>query len=208
MDFNLFLENIPKIKSAKLGGLTSQFKLAPAVRIPAKFDDIVKNNPKEAAVLALFYPDKDNNTYFVLTERAQYKGVHSAQISFPGGKKDKKDNDLKDTALRETKEEIAVTKINVIRQLTKTYIPPSNFYVTPFLGFINHTPIFKPNQEVQKVIPVKLSELLNETNVSSKITTTSYMENIEVPCFKLNNYNVWGATAMLLSEIKDLLKDF
>jgi len=207
LDFSLFLKNIPKIKSAKLGGLASQFKLAPAVRIPAKFDDIVKKNPKEAAVLALFYPDKDNNTCFVLTERAQYKGVHSAQISFPGGKKDKKDIDLKDTALRETEEEIAVSKINVVRQLTKTYIPPSNFYVTPFLGFIKHTPIFKPNNEVQKVIPVKLLELLNDANVTLKNTTTSYMKNIDVPCFKLNNYSVWGATAMLLSEIKDLLKD-
>ena len=207
MDFNLFLENISKIKSAKLGGLKSQFKLAPAVRMPVTFEEIDKNNPREAAVLALFYPDKDNKTCFVLTERAQYKGVHSAQISFPGGKIDKKDKDLSATALRETEEEIAVTDVNLIRELTKTYIPPSNFYVTPFLGYLSCEPVFKPNEEVQKIIPVKLSELLNDANVTSRNTTTSYMKNIDVPCFKLSNYFIWGATAMLLSEIKDLLKE-
>lgn len=206
MDFSYFLKNIPKIKSAELGGLPSLFKMAPAVRIPYKSEDIAKNNPKSAAVLALFYPNKDNKTCFVLTERAQYEGVHSAQISFPGGKIDKKDTDLKATALRETSEEIAVADINIVRQLTTTYIPPSNFYVTPFIGFLDNEPIFKPNEEVQKIILVKLSELLDDANITSKNKTTSYMKNIEVPCFKLNNYLVWGATAMLLSEIKDLMK--
>jgi len=182
--------------------------MAPAIRIPYKPEDIAKNDPKSAAVLALFYPNKENKTCFVLTERAQYKGVHSAQISFPGGKIKKRDADLKATVLRETKEEIAVSNINIVRQLTTTYIPPSNFYVTPFIGFLNNEPIFKPNEEVQKIIQVKLSDLLDDVNITSKNTTTSYMKNIEVPCFKLNNYLVWGATAMLLSEIKDLMKSF
>jgi len=206
LDFSIFLKNIPNIKSATLGGLPSLFKMAPAVRIPQNIEEIAKNNPRSAAVLALFYPDRYNKTCFVLTERAQYKGVHSAQISFPGGKIDKKDTNLKATALRETAEEIAVTDINIVRQLTTTYIPPSNFYVTPFLGYLKREPIFMPNEEVQKIIPVRLSELLDDINVTTKIKTTSYMKNIEVPCFKLSNYMVWGATAMLLSEIKDLLK--
>jgi 8-oxo-dGTP pyrophosphatase MutT (NUDIX family) len=206
LDFSFFLKNVSKLKTVALGGLASQFKMAPAVRIAYKPEDIAKNNPKSAAVLALFYPDKDNKTCFVLTERAQYKGVHSAQISFPGGKIDKKDSGLRATALRETEEEIAVTNINLVRQLTTTYIPPSNFYVTPFIGYLKNEPIFKPNEEVQKIIQVKLSELLDDANLTSKIKTTSYMENIEVPCFKLNNYTVWGATAMMLSEIKDLMK--
>jgi len=205
LDFTFFLKNISKIKTAKLGGLKSQFKMAPAMRGGYSEEIIAAKKPKQAAVLALFYPDKENKICFVLTERAHYKGVHSAQISFPGGKKDKKDINLEETALRETKEEIAITHVNLIRQLTKTYIPPSNFYVTPFMGYLDHKPNFKPNEEVQKIIPVKLKELLNDANVTSKITTTSYMQKIEVPCFKLNNYMVWGATAMLLSEIKDLL---
>jgi 8-oxo-dGTP pyrophosphatase MutT (NUDIX family) len=180
--------------------------MAPAMRI--KYDEWrkPKKDPQSAAVLALFYPDKNNKTRFILTERAQYKGVHSAQISFPGGKKNISDNDLSETALRETYEEIAATNITLIRQLTRTYIPPSNFYVTPFMAYLNKEQVFKSNHEVQKIICVSLSDLLSETSVSSKNLTTSYMKNIDVPCFKLNNYIVWGATAMLLSEIKDLIK--
>ena len=123
MDFTFFLKNISKIKTAKLGGLKSQFKMAPAMRGGYSEEIIAAKKPKQAAVLALFYPDKENKICFVLTERAHYKGVHSAQISFPGGKKDKKDINLEETALRETKEEIAITHVNLIRQLTKTYIP-------------------------------------------------------------------------------------
>jgi len=90
--------------------------------------------------------------------------------------------------------------------LTKTYIPPSNFWVTPFMGILKKTPVFKTNDEVEKLIEVSLVDVLDENSLSSKNLTTSYMVNIDVPCFKLNNYIVWGATAMMLSEIKDLLK--
>jgi len=207
LDFNLFLENIPKIKSTKLGGLTSQFKLAPAVRIPAKFDEIVKKNPKEAAVLALLYPNKQNKTCFILTKRASYKGVHSSQISFPGGKQEPFDIDLKQTALRETSEEIGVSNVSIIRSLTKTYIPPSNFYVTPYLGYIDKIQMLMPNEEVSQILEIDLDDFLSDSSLSVQKMSTSYMENVDVPCFKLNNEIVWGATAMMLSEIKDLFKE-
>jgi len=206
LEFSIFLKNLSKIETTELGGHDSQFKLAPAQRKHFDLNNIAQNKPKKAAVLALFYPNNNNETCFVLTKRAAYKGVHSAQISFPGGKIDKNDIDLKATALRETEEEIAVKNVTIIRQLTTTYIPPSNFYVTPFIGYLKHKPLFKINNEVQKVISVKLSELLDDKNVTSKIMHTSYIKNITVPCFKLSNYTVWGATAMLLSEIKDLFK--
>jgi len=150
----------------------------------------------------------DAKTKFVLMLRSNYKGVHSSQISFPGGKKEKADNNLKYTALRETEEEIGVLKtdITIIRELTKTYIPPSNFWVTPFIGFVQATPTFTTNYEVEKIIEISISDLIDEKSLSYKNLTTSYMKNIDVPCFKLNNYTVWGATAMILSEIKDLLK--
>ncbi|MCK5678858.1 MAG: coenzyme A pyrophosphatase, partial [Flavobacteriaceae bacterium] len=75
-----------------------------------------------------------------------------------------------------------------------------------FLGILNYTPKFTFNHEVEKVIEVKLSDLLNDESITIKNLSTSYMKNIDVPCYKLNNYTVWGATAMMLSEIKDLLK--
>ncbi len=208
MDFNFFLTHISKLKELPLGGLFSQFKMAPELRKTYSLKDIEDKKPKESAVLALFYPDKDCNTNILLMLRASYNGVHSAQISFPGGKQEKNDNNLQFTALRETEEEIGVliNDITIIRKLTKTYIPPSNFWVTPFMGILHTTPVFKTNHEVEKLIEIKLTDLLNDSSITSKNLTTSYMQNIDVPCFKLNNYTVWGATAMMLSEIKDLIK--
>ncbi|WP_456442651.1 NUDIX hydrolase [Psychroserpens sp.] len=208
MDFNSFLLHISQLKKLPLGGLTSQFKMAPEIRRHYSLKNIKDKNPKESAVLAMFYPDINNETKILLMLRASYNGVHSAQISFPGGKKETDDANLQFTALRETEEEIGVLKtdITIIRELTKTYIPPSNFWVTPFIGILSKTPIFKTNVEVEKLIEVSLTDILDENSLSSKNLTTSYMQNIDVPCFKLNNYIVWGATAMMLSEIKDLLK--
>jgi len=208
MDFNFFLTQISKLKELPLGGLTSQFKMAPELRKTYSLKKIEEKKPKESAVLALFYPDKDFNTKILLMLRASYNGVHSAQISLPGGKKEKNDANLLFTALRETEEEIGVLKndVTIFRELTKTYIPPSNYWVTPFMGIVDTTPIFNTNNEVEKLIEIKLADLLNDDFVTSKNLTTSYMKNIDVPCFKLNNYTVWGATAMMLSEIKDLIK--
>ena len=155
----------------------------------------------------LFYPNENNETTFLLTQRASYKGTHSAQISFPGGKIEKSDKNLKETALREAFEEVAVeqSSVEVFRELTDVYIPPSNFLATPFLGFVNQRPEFFSNHEVDQLIEVNLSDLLNDASLTSVTLNTSYMKNTEVPCFKLNDYIVWGATAMMLSEIKELI---
>lgn len=208
MDFNNFTDKIDTFKLKKLGGQESQFKLVPKLRLEFSEEKIKKSNPKKAAVVALFYPDENNQTRFLLTERASYKGTHSAQISFPGGKVDTSDKTMQNTALREANEEVGILQnsIQIIRELSPTYIPPSNFLVSPFLGILNEKPTFKINYEVANTIEVLLEDLLNDKNISSKIMNTSYMKNIEVPCFKLNNYVVWGATAMILSEIKDLIK--
>ncbi|MEP2171835.1 MAG: CoA pyrophosphatase [Polaribacter sp.] len=208
MNFNNFKNKIELLKEAKLGGLDAQFKLAPKMRLNYDVDKIRAKNPRRAAVLALFYPNINNETCFLLTQRASYKGTHSAQISFPGGKIDKKDKNLKNTALRETFEEVGIkdSSIEIIRELTDVYIPPSNFLATPFMGFRNEKPNFKLNYEVENTIEVLLKDLLNDINISSINMNTSYMNNVEVPCFKLNSYVVWGATAMMLSEIKELLK--
>ena len=208
MDFNNFTDKIDTFKLKKLGGQKSQFKLVPKLRLDFSDEKIKKSNPKKAAVLALFYPNENNQTCFLLTERASYKGTHSAQISFPGGKVDLSDINIENTALREANEEVGILQnsIQIIRELSPTYIPPSNFMVTPFLGILNQQPTFKINYEVANTIEVLLDDLLDDENINSKIMNTSYMKNIEVPCFKLNNYVVWGATAMILSEIKDLIK--
>ncbi|CAL2083852.1 CoA pyrophosphatase [Tenacibaculum sp. 190524A02b] len=208
MIFSDFINQNDTLKHKPLGGLSSQFKLAPKLRKQFSEKMIANKNPRKAAVLALFYPDENNKTNILLTQRASYNGAHSAQISFPGGKVDLKDENLKDTALRETYEEVGVkpSDIRIIRQLSDTYIPPSNFLVAPFIGYANTKLTFTPNEEVATIIEVTLDDLLDDSNITEIEMETSYMKNISVPCFKLNGYTVWGATAMMLSEIKDLIK--
>ncbi|WP_299063232.1 CoA pyrophosphatase [uncultured Polaribacter sp.] len=208
MNFNDFIHKIDQLKIVELGGLKAQFKLAPKMRVKYNLTKIKANNPKKAAVLALFYPNDKNETCFLLTQRASYKGVHSAQISFPGGKKDQIDLNLQKTALRETFEEVGVPEksIRILRELTEVFIEPSNFLVTPFLGIVNKRPNFILNYEVDKIIDVLLSDLINDKSITTVKVNTSYMNNVEVPCFKFEDYIVWGATAMMLSEIKELLE--
>ena len=208
MQLHQFKKQVYNIKSKQLGGLEAQLKLAPKLRLQFDSTKIADKNPREAAVLALFYPNIKNEMCFLLTERATYKGTHSAQISFPGGKIEPGDLHLKHTALRETFEEVGVlpSTVNILKKLTQTYIPPSNFLVTPFLGFTEKRPNFILNNEVANVIEVLLADLLDENTLTQINITTSYMKNENVPCFKINGYIVWGATAMMLSEIKELLK--
>jgi 8-oxo-dGTP pyrophosphatase MutT (NUDIX family) len=208
MDFNSFLTHISGLTHVPLGGIESQLKMAPAIRKSFDLASLVKPNAKSAATLALFYPNKNNETCFLLTQRAIYNGTHSAQISFPGGKIEKNDVSLEFTALRETYEETAVAMddVSIYRELTKTYIPPSNFWVTPFMGTIDYKPNFMANNEVSAFIEIKLNDILDDSSIIIKNMSTSYMTGVDVPCFKLNDYIVWGATAMILSEIKDLLK--
>lgn len=190
-------------------GESSHFIMAPEIRIRELSKvKIEEKNPRHAAVMMLFYP-KDSITHIVLILRPVYEGVHSGQIALPGGKVETFDLNYTETALRETQEEVGVQKhsVNVIKSLTQVYIPPSNFWVHPFMGFTENRPDFiLQKEEVAEVIEVPLLELLNDRNVTSQKLSTSYAQNIEVPSFELNGYVVWGATAMMLSELKMFLK--
>ncbi|MCP4883661.1 MAG: CoA pyrophosphatase [Flavobacteriales bacterium] len=209
MDFDYFLSRISRIENAPLGGAKSHIKMIPKERKLLELKDLHDQDPRLAAVLALFYPDKWNLTNFLLILRANYDGTHSSQVSFPGGKYEQHDLDLQITALRETSEEVGVEMehIKVMKKMTDTFIPPSNFLVSPYFGFTAKRPDFVTNHEVEQIIEVKLSDLLNDSSVGTQILTTKKKKNIDVPCYSLNNTNVWGATAMMLSEIKDLIKE-
>jgi 8-oxo-dGTP pyrophosphatase MutT (NUDIX family) len=168
-----------------------------------------KKTSKKAGVLVLLYPDHNLQTHLVLILRKTYEGVHSAQVGFPGGRLEKKDASIAHTAIRETFEEIGVPthQVKILKALTELYIPPSNFTVYPFLGIARATPTFKIQEdEVEEVIEVPLSHFLGEPNMIMTSVTTSYKIDVQVPAFQLNGHIVWGATAMMLSELKDLLK--
>ena len=210
MNFDEFSLSISKIKNIPLPGQLSQFKMAPPFRreLLERSKGSMKN-AKKAGVLALFYPDGNHEANLVLILRKTYEGVHSGQVGFPGGKLESHDNSLQMAALRETNEEIGVPihDINVLTNLTELYIPPSNFYVQPFIGVSsNKLSFYKDDAEVEKIIEVPLKHFFNDDLIISKKVATSYNVEVEVPAFYLNKYIVWGATAMILSEIKDLLK--
>jgi len=193
-----------------LPGEAIQLKMAPIERlIELKSKAKTLNTAKRAAVLILFYPDINNETNLVLILRKTYKGVHSAQIGFPGGKQEDGDYSLLHTALREAEEEVSVLRetVVVVKELTEVYIPPSNFFVIPYLAITSITPSFIAQEdEVEEVLEVSLTQFMDDTILVSKRLTTSYAENIEVPAFLLNGHIVWGATAMMLSEVRELLK--
>ena len=194
----------------ELPGEAIQLKMAPIERlIELKANARVQNTAKKSGVLVLFYPDLNQETHLILILRKTYKGVHSAQIGFPGGKREDQDNSLQDTALREAEEEVGVSResVSVLKELTEIYIPPSNFFVQPFLGITRLTPNFYPQEnEVEALIEVPLAHFMDDAIVTSKVLTTSYATSIDVPAFLLNGHVVWGATAMMLSEVREILK--
>jgi 8-oxo-dGTP pyrophosphatase MutT (NUDIX family) len=210
MDFHDFEKRIVKVTKMELPGESVQFKMAPMERLEElKRVAREKDTAKRAGVLSLFYPSEDFETRLILILRKTYKGVHSAQVGFPGGKFETEDKSIQDTALRETEEEVGVSRetISVLKKLTEIYIPPSNFFVQPFLGITTELPKFVAQQnEVEALIEVTLRDFMDDVNISTQRLTTSYATSIDVPAFNLNGHIVWGATAMMLNEVRELLK--
>ena len=211
MRFNSFLESVVKIKHLDLFGETSHAKMSPPYRLELAEKMKAKSiDAKKAGVMALFYPNTNGETYLVLILRKTYKGVHSAQVGFPGGKFEDEDEDLMVTAIRETNEEVGVPEsiVKIIKKMSPIYIPPSNFMVHPYLAVSETTPKFvKQEAEVEAIIEVTLYDFLNEANCITTRVPTSFNVEVDVPAFKLNGHIVWGATAMMLGEIKDLLNE-
>ncbi|MDN6280507.1 MAG: CoA pyrophosphatase [Psychroflexus sp.] len=211
MHISSFKDLVPKLQKIELPGIKAQHKLAPFHR---KEDlqkiDFSQLQAKKSAVMALFYPDEKQDMRLIFILRKSYNGVHSNQIGFPGGQYETDDKNFEYTAIRETEEEIGIQKedITVVRELTQMYIPPSNFIVYPFLGFLNYTPQFKKQEtEVETIFSVCLADCLNDQNIVETTISASYSKETQVNAFELNGQIVWGATAMMLSEIRDIFKE-
>ena len=211
MRFDAFEKILSEIKHSELKGLASQLKMAPPFRkeLLERNKSVIKE-AKKAAVMALFYPNKNNEAHLVFIVRKSYDGVHSGQIGFPGGKPEPEDANLEQTALRETWEEIGVkpNKVEMVCALTNLYIPPSNFIVFPYIGFSKSTPKFKLQpSEVESIMEIPLHKLLDDSFQIHTKVSTSYGPTVQVPAFNFDGHIIWGATAMILVEIVDMIKD-
>jgi 8-oxo-dGTP pyrophosphatase MutT (NUDIX family) len=209
MEFSEFLKFVPKIANETLPATEAHSKMVPPERIDfLQKQSFVNIVPKRAAVLMLLYP-KNKETHLALIVRNSYPGIHASQIAFPGGKVETYDIDLSDTALRETHEEIGVPKekVEVVRAFSEVYIPPSNYLVSPFLGFSQEelTFVLSPD-EVSGLIELPLLQFLDESTIVTVDMSTSYATNISVPAFQIGRHLVWGATAMMMSELKEIIK--
>ena len=171
-----------------------------------KFEHKVPAKP--GSVLILLYPDGDQ-IYFPLIQRPQYAGAHSGQVSLPGGKAEAGENAI-ETALREGEEEIGIhpPQIKVIGKLSEFFVIPSNFIVTPVIGYTNLKPEFRADPfEVEKIIIGNLNQLLREDAIRSKEILAAGRYGMLAPHFEIEGQVVWGATAMMLNEFREILKD-
>lgn len=197
-----------KIKNAELAGDNAHGIFSPPSRPVFTYDQVLEKNPKFAAVNIVLYL-KDNEWHFPLIVRStNERDRHSGQISLPGGKREELDKDFAETAIRETSEEIGIEKhyVRIIRELSPIYIPPSNFYVYPFISYTKKNPEFILQQsEAVEVIEFSITSFLNLPD-SPEIMALPGAGGHEVPVINFNGYIIWGATAMILSEFSQLIK--
>ena len=185
-----------------LPGRLGQQEMAPLPLEEARFDRFRMEHARKGAVLLLICPSI-TGVQIPFIKRAAYKGVHSGQIALPGGKMEAGDSDLGITAVRETEEEIGVDrrKIQLLGALTDLYIPPSNFYIRPYIGYTSEIPLFKPDsREVERVICSDFDALVDDRNKKKKAFPIPSGGEMVAPYFEIDREVVWGATAMILSE--------
>lgn len=187
-----------------LPGETAHLMMMPIARDDKLVMPSYKRPAINSAVLILFYPDEYGHIKFPLIQRPTYSGAHSGQIGLPGGKVENTDVNIIDTALRETHEEIGVDprRVEVVGKLTDLHISVSNYVVTPVIGFIEERPEFiLDKQEVVDLIESELYDIVNPVKRKEGDILVRNKFKIRTPYFDIEKKVVWGATAMMLSEL-------
>ena len=173
------------------------------------FENQAASVRKKAAVGVHIYPH-EGNWQFILIERSAYDGKHSSQMAFPGGKPESSDLHLEHTARRESEEELGIPSHlgENIAALSLVWIPVSSFEVSPFVFLHDERPhITKDDREVAQFYEVKLMDILLDESISkTSIQVNEQVRMTDIPCFVLNEKIVWGATALILAEIKYMLQ--
>ncbi|WP_338876859.1 CoA pyrophosphatase [Spirosoma sp. SC4-14] len=198
--FHSFTKQLRQRLQQPLPGEVAHQKMASAARYRLGIKP--NERTRRSAVLICFYPYQDS-VYLPLILRPQYDGVHAGQMAFPGGRMERFDENLTRTALREAQEEVGirVTDVKVLGLLTELFIPPSNFFVQPVVGMLPYRPDFYPDpREVEAVVEVDLQTLMDETIVGdSQIEVRGII--VDAPFYQIQGHRVWGATAMMISEL-------
>lgn len=209
MNFASTIAAIGEIAQSQLPGEEAHQDLMPVNR---PFSSQLRQNIqdyRQSAVAMVLY-EQDDSLMSLLIQRPNYKGVHSQQIAFPGGKRDATDPSIEYTARRETMEEVAIPmdSLDLIGQLTEVYIPTSKFIVSPHIFTVETLPELIPDaREVDEIIPFEVSRLLDKDSIQyTDIKFGNGFVQKRVPYFSIDNHVVWGATGMILAEFRNILK--
>jgi 8-oxo-dGTP pyrophosphatase MutT (NUDIX family) len=190
-----------------LPGSLAQRKMRPYLPSMPNLDIPSSPFAKESAVMALLYP-KENQPSILLIERNVYTGAHSGQISLPGGKLEKNET-YQEAAIRETMEEVGVknSEFQIIGELSKIYVAASNFNIQPFVA-ISDSPlqIYPDSREVAQVLEIPLEFFFDMKLRKEKLIKSAMGMELMAPYFDVNNKTLWGATAMILSELVEIIQ--
>lgn len=208
MRFDFLEQHLEVFEALPLPGVEVHDAILPEVARQRKQALKQDPNPKISAVAATIFP-KNGDASILLIERQPYDGVHSNQVGFPGGKVEEGDLDLKYTALREMHEEVGIDRSlpKHVRSLSQLYIPPSRFLVNPFVFTLDELPeLVKDEREVKTILELPVHHLLDDASIEVGKIKTNYGVSIRTPYFVFEGFKIWGATAMMLSELRQLLK--
>jgi 8-oxo-dGTP pyrophosphatase MutT (NUDIX family) len=190
-----------------LPGLAAQLRMMPVPPPPGqKTYAETGDDCLHGAVLALIYP-RGENPHLVFIRRPQSVVHHKGQIAFPGGHVEDGETPV-EAAVREAREEIGIIPddIRVLGALTPLYIPPSGYCIYPFVALSGIGPVFVPQpREVDEIIEAPVSHLLDENNLRTE-TWTFEAGSRRVPFYAFGAHKIWGATAMVLSELLEILR--